>query len=272
MFETELFNKVSSEIEYSGTQLYYYLPLSVFVEHVIQENKLVLWAGHVDCMEDVSEFKIGAKYLKDYSRIDKSCWLTVTEGIKNRYPFQLSLSSAYDDYTMWNIHGGNDLGVMLIFNYNELEKAYPQRIKKCIYTHEAAFNDALAVISSIGNAETRNKDIMDFFILFPYLVKDSHYKFEEEVRIFHILKRHLCDADKGIHFQCKGQLLKQFKEIKLNKNILQGVMLGPCDDKIFEMNSRNLEELLHRNGFTHIFTSDCMGNSTILKSEIQIRK
>lgn len=272
MFETELFNKVSSAIEYSGTQLYYYLPLSVFVEHVIQENKLVLWAGHVDCMEDVSEFKIGAKYLKDYSRIDKSCWLTVTEGIKNRYPFQLSLSSAYDDYTMWNIHGGNDIGVMLIFNYNELERAYPQKIKKCIYTHEATFNDALAVISSIGNAETRNNDIMDFFSSFPYLVKDSHYKFEKEVRIFHVLKQHVHDGTADIHFQCKGHLLKQYSEIVINKDILQGVMFGPCDDKIFEMNSRILEELLHRKGFTHIITGDCMGKSAILKSNIQIRK
>lgn len=45
--------KVLSEID----ELYYYTTLDTFVNGIIRKGEFVLWAGHVDYMEDKQEFE-----------------------------------------------------------------------------------------------------------------------------------------------------------------------------------------------------------------------
>lgn len=76
--------------------LYYYAPISTFLNGILKNEELVLWAGHIDYMEDRMEFEKGMSIIRSITEMDEAYSLNIEKGIKNRFPFQISLSRARD--------------------------------------------------------------------------------------------------------------------------------------------------------------------------------
>ena len=263
---------VDSEHAVTYDTLYYYAPISTFLNGIIQDEDLVLWAGHIDYMEDRMEFKKGMSIIRSITEMDEAYSRNIEKGIKNRFPFQLSLSRARDCYPMWKIYGHGELAVMLILDGLLIQSLY-KYVSPCIYEDSEEYNAICKYLiggSWLDAEKGRPKTelISDFLLQFPYLAKDKHYRYEQEVRIFREIRK---DDDK-LKYKVSGNLVKPFKEIHFDKEILKGVMIGPCSDEEFELNKKAITLKLLENGFAHFHYSSPFQEDDVTRSDILIRK
>lgn len=250
--------------------LYYYAPISTFLNGILLDGKISLWAGHVDYMEDKMEFEKGMSIIRSISEMDQAYTLTIEKSIKNRFPFQLSLSRAKDCYPMWKVYGHGELAVMLILDGKLIRNDYPH-IAPCIYEDSEEYCTLRSYI--IGkdwlNAKGQPKtNRIEFFIAqFPFLAKDKHYSYEQEVRIFREVKN-----DDKLNYKVSGNLVKPFKSLEFSKEVLKGVMVSPCSDEEFNLNKKAITLKLIEKGFTNLHYANPFYEDSIVQSEILIRQ
>lgn len=251
-------------------EIYYYVSSEIFVNGIIRPNELALWAGHVDYMEDQMEFKKGMKVLKAVD-IDQS-YVKTTESNKNRFPYQLSFSKNKDSVPLWKIYGGGFSSVMLILDAKKLweflnKTAKYSIITECIYDGTKEADWAIEFLNDKRNLDERrlpkNKKYVDFFEVFPHIFKDSHYMYEQEVRLFYELQDRDSNSE---HYKYKliDGVLKKFKEMHFDKDVLKALMVGPCVDKVYEVNRDSLYAILRANGFNHIRKDEILKSSIIV--------
>lgn len=252
--------------------LYYYAPISTFLNGILKNEELVLWAGHIDYMEDRMEFEKGMSIIRSITEMDEAYSLNIEKGIKNRFPFQISLSRARDCYPMWKIYGHGELAVMLILDGQLIQSSY-KHVSPCIYEDSEEYNVICNYLLGRSwldaeKGETTIEQISDFLFQFPYLAKDKHYSYEQEVRIFRKIRRN----DDKLKYKVSGNLVKPFKELHFAKEILKGIMIGPCSDEEFELNKKAITLKLLENGFTHLHYSNPFQEDDVTRSDILIRK
>lgn len=251
--------------------LYYYAPVSTFLNGIIQNNALALWAGHVDYMEDRMEFEKGMSLIRSINRMDKAYAKTIEISVKKRFPFQLSLSRARDCYPMWKIYGHGEPAVMLMLDSRVIWDGY-KNISECIYEGSDEYNifhDYILSeewIDSKGRPKT--EDIATLLFQFPYLAKDSHYAYEQEVRIFREVRK----SDDKLKYMPSGNIVKPFKELTFHPKALNGVMVGPCSEEDFQLTKQAILLCLVEHGFEHMQFLECNGKERILKSDILVRQ
>lgn len=268
--------KVLSEID----ELYYYTTLDTFVNGIIRKGEFVLWAGHVDYMEDRQEFEKGLSIVKSIDVLDSAVALNIGSA-KNRFPYQLSLSMAKDCYPMWHIYGKGMLSVMIILDAELLKsnlKDRYARLGECIYEGTEEGRLAEQFVEDLTNIDKHsglpnNHKYYEFISLFPYLYKDSQYNYEREVRIFNSV---MDDDAEHMRFKRVGNVVKPFKEMSFRPEVLKGIMLAPCSEEVYRMNAVSLNMMLRINGFNHVhlvYPDDIlqMSRNCILKSGITIR-
>ena len=264
--------------KYNGTRestsydiLYYYVRASTFLKDIIKNGDITLWAGHVDYMEDRMEFEKGMAIIRSVTELDRAYSLTIENTIKNRFPFQLSLSRARDCYPMWKIYGHGELAVMLMLDYHVIKEQYPF-ISECIYEGTDEYVTITSFIQGkewiTPNGRPKTNEIEKFLAQFPYLAKDRHYAYEQEVRIFRGVRKN----DDRLNYMITGNIVKPFKDLVLPKEALKGVMISPCSDEEFLLNKRAIAEKLIERGFTHLHFSNPLQEDSILKSEILVRR
>ncbi len=286
MTKNEFINRILSVDVLNRTtnnELYYYTTLDTFINGIIHCNELILWAGHIDYMEDKEEFEKGWSIIKSLKTMDRSVALTLNS-IKTCYPYQLSLSLARDSYPMWQIYGSNQPAVMLILDYNLmlgwLNEQFA-KLGKCIYEGTKEAELAIAYISDESKIDPQmhlpnNKDYEEFINLFPFLYKGSPYQYEKEIRLFNTVNKETKSSK--LKFKRIGNIVKPFKELHFPPQVLKGIMLSPCPDELYKTNAQSLKMLLHHNGFNHIKYATpnklylINGKCNILKSEIPIRE
>ncbi len=248
--------------------LYYYTTMNTFINNIIKKDEFVLWAGHVDYMKDKMEFEIGMKIIRklyNNHKIDKAYPLTIENGIKESFPFQLSFSRAFDCYPMWKIYGHDELAVMLELDYKQIKKAY-NFVMKCIYKDSKDYKAVMKFLR--GNTWFNNKEeIWHFSQIFPFLVKDKHYSYEKEVRIFWQSRKN----NGEFKYSVVGNLVKPFKELHFSKDTLKGIVVGPCSKEQFELNLEALSRKLSECGFINPNDPDSFNRNNITQSTILIR-
>lgn len=251
--------------------LYYYMPVSTFLSGVIKNDNITLWAGHVDYMEDQMEFQKGMEAIRSIKEMDQAYALTIENGIKNRFPFQLSLSRAKDCYPMWKVYGHGELAVMLMLDYEILKKSFGF-ISECIYEGTEEYNTITQFLEGRGwlnqKGQPKTNQIENFLLQFPYLAKDKHYAYEQEVRIFRGVRK---DDDK-LNYKISGNLVIPFKDFIFPREVLKGIMISPCTEEEFQLNKKTISLKLREHNFTHLHLGNPLYPDDIVKSEILIRK
>lgn len=254
----------------SQDTLYYYLPASTFLNSVIKNGDITLWGGHVDYMQDQLEFQKGMSIIRSISEMDNAYPLTIENGIKNRYPFQLSLSRAKDSYPMWKIYGHGELAVMLMLDF-ELMKNEFEFISDCIYEGSEEYESIITLLKDrqwLDKKGIPKSDQMGNFLLqFPYLAKDRHYEYEREVRIF----RGIRSNDEKLNYRISGNKVIPYKDFVFPKKTLKSVMIGPCSDEEFQLTKQSLGWKLKEHGFSHLHLGNPLFPDDIVKSEILVR-
>lgn len=257
-----MINEINNLLAFNGQEVYYYLSLDTFVNHVIKNEHLEILFSHTDYLEDEQEFQQGIDDLNNIPGIDRA--LTMNLGsFKNLYPFQLSLSTAKDCYPMWKIYGKGDPGIMLIFNFEKLKEVFTH-IHPCLYTNTENYNKVRQFlydsITSNDLGVTNHIDHDKILTLFPYLAKNNAYKYEEEVRIIHEVR----DCDNTIFIQ-RNNILKQYKKVIFPYETLSQIMIGPCREEEFAKTAQSILVLCAKHKFKH-FT-----NRKIVRSSIPVR-
>ena len=64
------YTNLSAGVSYDT--LYYYMPVSTFLNSVIKNGNITLWAGHVDYMEDWLEFQKGMRIIRSITEMDQA--------------------------------------------------------------------------------------------------------------------------------------------------------------------------------------------------------
>lgn len=250
--------------------LYYYLPASTFLNCVIKNDDITLWGGHVDYMQDQLEFLKGMSIIRSITEMDKAYSRTIEESIKNRYPFQLSLSCAKDSYPMWKIYGHGELAVMLMLDF-ELMKNKFEFISECIYEGTEEYESIVTFLEGRQWLDKKGRPLSDqietILLQFPYLAKDRHYEYEREVRIFREIRRN----DEKLNYRILGNKVMPFKDFVFPKETLKSVMIGPCSDEEFQLTKQSLGWKLKEHGFSHLHLGNPLFPDDIVKSEILVR-
>jgi len=250
--------------------LYYYLSFKTFTK-VVRDGEFVIWASHIDQMEDLLEFQKGLSIIQEI-KIDAAYYKTIQYGIKQRFPFQLSLSRHKDHYPMWKIYGGNLDGVMLTIDYHALRKA-GYNIGECLYSNSPEYKMAVGHLLNPKNI----KEVLDdsghllkvpcdsefgeFLGAFPYIAKDAHYDYEEEVRIFkELLPREL--NDDILNIESENGARKKYKQLHFSEDIVKCVTIAPCVESGEKCRIEEVSKLLAAHHLRKV---------SIDKSEILIR-
>lgn len=161
------------------------------LEKIIHSQGIVLWAGHVDQMNDEKEFKTGLDVIKSNSSLDGAFHKTTEFPLKKRFPYQLSLSLAEDSEHMWQNYG-NSIGVMLILESRIITSLYPNTAR-CVYDNTIEFERIQQYVSSdkwleqpegLSKKVPISEEVWENLTMFVYLAKSYDYQEEEEVRIF----------------------------------------------------------------------------------------
>ena len=251
--------------------LYYYAPISTFLNGIVQDKALALWAGHVDYMEDRMEFEKGMSLIRSIDRMDAAYTKTIEISVKRRFPFQLSLSRARDCYPMWKIYGHGELSVMLILDSRVIWDKY-KSISECIYEGSDEYDFIRDFIQGEewldSKGRPKTEDIATLLLQFPYLAKDRHYAYEQEVRIF----REVRETGDKLKYKASGNIVKPFKELTFHTKALSGVMVGPCSDEEFQLTKQAILLCLVEHGFEHMQFSDSNDNERIIRSDILVRQ
>lgn len=251
--------------------LYYYMPALTFLNSVIKNGDITLWAGHVDYMEDQMEFQKGMGIIRSITEMDQAYALTIEHGVKNRFPFQLSLSRAKDCYPMWKIYGHGELAVMLMLDYSLMKKEFDY-ISECIYEGTDEYETIKSFIEGREwlnqNGQPKTNQIENFLLQFPYLAKDRHYAYEQEVRIF----RGVRNNDDKLNYKVSGNMVTPYKDFVFPKETLKGIMISPCTDEEFQLNKTAISLNLLEQGFSHLHFKSPVFPDSIVKSNILIRK
>lgn len=263
------YTNLSAGVSYDT--LYYYMPVSTFLNSVIKNGKITLWAGHIDYMEDRLEFEKGMGIIRSITEMDQAYALTIEHSIKNRFPFQLSFSRAKDCYPMWKIYGHGELAVMLMLDYGLMKKEF-EFISECIYEDSEEYETIKSFIEGREwlnrKGQPKNNQVESFLLQFPYLAKDKHYAYEQEVRIFRGVRKN----DDKLNYKISGNIVVPYKNFVFPKETLKGVMISPCTDEEFQLNKTTISLKLIEYGFTHLHYSNPLFEDSIVKSEILIRR
>jgi len=250
--------------------VYYYRDMQTFIEKILKKEGLDIWAGHVDYMRDKMEFQKGMEIVRSIPNIDQAYPKQIELGIKNKYPFQLSLSLAYDSYPMWQSYGDKGSSVMLILDYKAIRSKYPN-IGACIYEGSEEYNllkDFFLSGKCLDNRYPKNSQIEYMMMYFPYLAKDYHYAYEQEVRIFRERQEH----DGHLNYKMVGNSLRPFKSLIFSKETLKGIMISPCSEETFVMNKRTLEMALIEKGYDKFPLDSPISKGCIFPSDILVRE
>lgn len=217
------------------------------------------------------EFQKGMEIIRSITEMDQAYALTIEHGVKNRFPFQLSLSRARDCYPMWKIYGHGELAVMLMLNYSLMKKEF-EFISDCIYEDTEEYETIKRFIEGREwlnqKGQPKTNQIEYFLLQFPYLAKDRHYAYEQEVRIFRGVRKN----DDKLNYKISGNMVVPYKDFIFPKETLKGIMISPCTDEEFQLNKKAISLKLMEKGFSHLHFSNPLFPDDIVKSEILIRK
>ena len=165
---------------------------------------------------------------------------------------------------MWKIYGHGELAVMLMLDYKLIKEVCPC-IFDCIYEDSDEYMAITKYLKEGERLDTsgnpKRADLERFLAQFPYLAKDKHYAYEQEIRVFHKISK----KGEKLNYRSTGKYVKPFKSLVFPKEVLKGIMIGPGSDEEFDLNKQAITWRLEEQGFDHLADS-------IVKSDILIRQ
>ena len=217
------------------TKLYHYTSLDAFHKIMtgnltVPNNKnekeyMVMHATHIRYMNDMMEYVYFKNLLWEAVKGDRDIPESKFETYMKRLcfipdPYVLSFSENCEFLPMWQMYANNATGLMLEFNKENLEKAFPS-LSRCLYekcidvesakdlTTTIRCNSAISAIFDLYNIRGRMS-----------LYKAPDYKYENEWRI-------CCHSDK-CHTKISNGMIKPYTEIAIPIDCLERVVIGPC--------------------------------------------
>ena len=242
----------------SDGKLYYYTDFDTFVNKIVEvgnnkSKRLSLLAGHCEYMNDKAEFQLGYELLCNNDNIQESTKHTINQR-KDSTPFIIAFSLAKDSLPMWNLYGNRAGGVMLAFDFTYLDRTYKGNIKSCIYNDSDAYKILLDFLLNTKKYESKDsspKDISifnDAVTLFPFLVKNKAFSYEQEVRIFNIPWPE--DKSEPQIFIRRHNLLCPYTKIFFPPEALREIWLSPRED--FALTQQSMRWFLQQHDLNHV--------------------
>lgn len=239
---------VGDDVEY----LYHYTTVEALVNGIVVKNpkegeELCLWATNSQYMNDPEELKVGTKILKevfsafnDLPGVKKNHIEEIEKNLENYKQFYLtSLSKNRDSLPMWNMYGANGHGIALKFTSKMQQTACDDYIVKCEYNE----SELIKKISERFDGSNLNMSAMLLFLI-PLVLKNPAYLYENEVRI--------ASRYSGLitKYRCRNGLVIPYKEIFLEKELLEGIIIGPAANQ--DEVEYSLRNFLDDNGLSHV--------------------
>lgn len=216
-------------------KLYHYTSLDAF--HKIMTGKLtvpnnknekehiVMHATHIRFLNDTMEYVYFKNLLWEAIKGDRDITESKFEAYMERLsfipdPYILSFSENCEFLPMWQMYANNATGLMLEFNKESLQKAFPS-LSHCLY--EKCIDDGnakeLAITiscNSVMSAIFDHDNIRGRMSLY----KAPDYKYENEWRI-------CCHANK-CYTKISNGMIKPYIEVAIPIDCLERVVIGPC--------------------------------------------
>lgn len=242
----------------SEGKLYYYTDFDTFINKIVEEGnnkskRLSLLAGHCEYMNDKAEFQLGYDLLCNNENIQESTKHTISQR-RDSTPFIIAFSLAKDSLPMWNLYGNRAGGVMLAFDFAYLDKTYNGNIKSCIYNDSDAYKILLDFLLNTKKYESENPSSKNISIfneavaLFPFLVKNKAFSYEQEVRIFNIPWPE--DRTEPQIFIRRHNLLCPYTKIFFPSEALCEIWLSPRED--FALTQQSMRWFLQQHDLSHV--------------------
>lgn len=220
---------VEDDVDY----LYHYTTVDALVNGIVVKNpkkgeELCLWATNSQYMNDPEELKEGIRILSTfYSELNKLLNENkfninqMEDNLELYKQFYLtSLSKNRDSLPMWNMYGANGHGIALKFTSKMQQVDCDDYIVKCEYDASKLINN----LQEKFDRNNKNKSAMLLFLI-PLVLKNSAYSYENEVRI---ASRY---SELITKYRCRNGLVIPYKEIFLEKELLEGIIIGPAANR-----------------------------------------
>ncbi len=232
--------------EFDGLQklgsLYYYTDMNALVNGIIvpepeASREICLWATKWSHLNDSQENYIALGMLKEAFKNNIEVYDAFVKLSGDNH--SISFSKERDSLPMWSMYGAQGAGIMLELDVSELLKKYGVRLMPCVYYDTEYFESVrnkffgLELGDEFENMSNEKKTlaIAILTIMFVGTLKNSAFKYENEVRIVGIGNSYFYDGTRSEQFRVKNGVLVPYIKEYLPKSCLKAVWLGPTADK-----------------------------------------
>lgn len=262
----------------------HYTTIEALLNGIIVKNPLqlgqdiCLWGTDATYLNDMTELKIGGRFLKEilskhFLKFDNE---TEVDGVHDDLPqsFVTSFSLQRDFLPMWSMYGKNGTGISLCFDVNYLQNKDKCELKKCIYLtdelrdqfetyldgFEPIFVSAkrfcfilvlLFIFSLFGDGGKAVESCMTFvnpFLELAIVLKHEAYLYENEYRLIKSEQ----NSD-NVKFRIGKNLAIPYIEQYFPKEALREIIVGPNTD--MNRTIRSIKTFLKSTGFEHVVVS-----------------
>ena len=201
-------------------------------------------------LEVKEECRLSNKYfceerLKDKETMDY-VYSTIPHTIDLGMPYLISLSKNRDCLPMWNTYANGGQGIALGFNKSKLQLRGGFEIKDCCYANvtDTEFVERYKRIMNHWRSRYKNRERIENSNLSELIsdtghlalrdnllyIKHNAYSYEEEVRCV-ITRDRKDELNNIIKYRSNHKLIIPYIERKIDVNILEQIVIGPCADK-----------------------------------------
>lgn len=201
-------------------------------------------------LEVKEECRLSNKYfceerLKDKETMDY-VYSTIPHTIDLGMPYLISLSKNRDCLPMWNTYANGGQGIALGFNKSKLQLRGGFEIKDCCYANvtDTEFVERYKRIMNHWRSRYKNRERIENSNLAELIsgtdhlalrdnllfIKHNAYSYESEIRCV-VTRDRENELNDSIKYRSNNKLIIPYIERKIDVNILEQIVIGPCADK-----------------------------------------